>query len=423
MAELFELEAFCPECGGTVIWMEQQIIGRCGFCGSSLIFEPDIEHRFYIEPMVKSPSEAKKVLVLWKAQMKKAETVGRFRSHNDVTPVEMLNLMDLDLGPFIEEFDRRLTIRRASLLYAPYWQFQASLFQCLLGVDDHGNKEYACRRAAVDQAVAAYDQERWNFRDKGLRFKDTRFKEATREMLCSHSHLPFSSDLNAMCDRIVQAQPPLEAGRSFLFKYYSLCDQRKIPVLRPYWIVNYHCDETETVLIDACFGNVAGHPNEDEAGRLFSYDGKPHAPADTPALRVITSRCPVCGADTEWSTAERIHFCANCGRALLLDSGEIVVESYRYAGLPDSAHLLLPFWKFQLQLEFRNQTYRDLAQYFRMFSRSVSSNNTFSVIRCAYPHFSFSGTKGAISCSRNYCAPQPLEQRCFVPDRFSHNRK
>lgn len=365
--KLFELEVFCPECGGTVIWMEQQIIGRCEFCSSSLLFEPDIEHRFYVEPRVKSSDDVKKVLVLWKAQQKRSETLGRLHSHNDTGPVDVLNLIDLDLAPFVSEFDDRLTLRNASLLYVPYWQFQASLIQCLLGVDPHGTKEYMCRRAAVDQAVAAYDQEQWNFRDRGLRFKDTRFKEVTRGMLSSQAHLPFSAETEAMCRRIVQAQPPLEEDRNFLFKYYSLCDERRIPVLRPYWIVNYVCGESETVLVDACFGNVAGHPDEAEARKLFAYHGKPLAPADTPALRVITSRCPDCGADTEWSIAERVHFCANCGRALVLDSGEISIQPYTYVEPPNDEHILLPFWKFQIKLEFRNKTYRELAEYFRMF--------------------------------------------------------
>jgi hypothetical protein len=169
-----------------------------------------------------------------------------------------------------------------------------------------------------------------------------------------------------MYDRIVLAQPPAEEAANFLFKQYTLCDQRKLPVLRPYWIVNYTCGSAETVLVDGCFGTVAGHPDSEEAGRLFRYRDTPLVAAETPALKVISSRCPVCGADTDWRKSEKIHFCRNCGRALILRAGEIIVQPYRIAE-PAANSVLLPFWRFHLRLKHKSREYQDLGAYFKLF--------------------------------------------------------
>ena len=253
------------------------------------------------------------------------------------------------------------------------------LFQCLLAVNEHGSKEYFFRRAPVDQAVAAYDCNSWNFRDRGLRFKATRFKEVTRELLATCTHLPFSVDSAALFDTILRAYPPVEPAPLYIFKHHALSEQRKLPVLRPYWIVTYTCGGEETVLVDACYETVAGHPEQEEAERFFAYQGKPLAPAQSPVLKVISSRCPECGADVDWGIKEQIHFCQNCGRALVLRSGEVVVQPYEYLVTDQNDSILLPFWRFTVHLKRQNLEYANLADYFRpLFMDRLLKGRAFS---------------------------------------------
>lgn len=366
--KLLELESRCPECGGIAVWVEQQITGRCQYCGSTLYFEPDMEHRFYLAPHVNTPLQARDVIIRWKAEQKRAEVQGRLRAVDDNSAVSITAWTpDLDLAPFVAEFSRLVSLVQASLIYVPYWHFQATLYQCLLAVSDRGVKEYCFRRTGVDQALPAYDQDQWNFRDRGLRFKEARLKEVTHELMATQTHLPFSFDRDAVFDRIASANVPVEAAADYLFKYNLLCDHRKIPVLRPYWIVTYACGGTETVLVDACFGTVAGHPGPDETVKLYKYHDKPLAAVNTPSLRVISSRCPECGADIAWSGSEKIHFCENCGRALILRAGDVQVQHYEYVPPPEQDHLLLPFWRFQLELKYRDKVYHSLQDYFRLF--------------------------------------------------------
>src|SRR6188508_1033104 len=65
-----ELEIQCPECGGAVMWTESQITGTCAFCGSLLFFEPDIEHYFYIPPVVCTDEQVRQCIILNKADLR-----------------------------------------------------------------------------------------------------------------------------------------------------------------------------------------------------------------------------------------------------------------------------------------------------------------------------------------------------------------
>ena len=305
--KLIELEVHCPECAGTVVWTEQQVTGRCEYCGSLLYFEPDLEHRFYLEPRVRSTLELVQVLALWKAERERADVVARYRSGDENDLLAAL-VTDVELAPFIRKFEALIDVRRMSMIYVPYWHFQAILFQSILEVNEHGTKEFSLRRLAVDQALPAYDPDRWNFRDRGLRFKKARFKEVTHDLLATSPHMKFSFDSAAAFDTILRTHVPAKPETMRLLNHNTFCQCRKVPVLRPYWIVDYDCRGTETVLVDACFGTVAGHPDSAEADRLYGYKDRPHVPASSPALKVISSRCPVCGVDINWGPVREDSF-------------------------------------------------------------------------------------------------------------------
>ncbi len=97
-----------------------------------------------------------------------------------------------------------------------------------------------CGARKVDEAIPAYDDTRWNFRDRGLRFAHAKLKEATAELLSQHPHLEFQDDIESQLDRMINSFPPL--SNATISCYTSFATRQRLPILRPYWIVNFECD-------------------------------------------------------------------------------------------------------------------------------------------------------------------------------------
>lgn len=359
----FEIEVHCPECGGTGFWPEGQHLKKCPYCASLLYFEPGPDSRFYLGPTVQTENQLKSVIVLYKAEKQRAEDTARYPGENQENQPEMLSVPTRPLAPYLERFERSVSIEECKLIYVPYWHFQAVLTQCLLARSEHDVREYQMRTMAVDEALPAYDDTRWDFRDRGLRFGQARLKEATGELLSMHPHLAFRSDIESQLDGMINAFPPLV--RRYDFKLYGLCNRQRLPILRPYWIAKFACERVESVLVDACFGSVAGHPDAEESSKLLLYGEMPYIPTEPLRIRVLPARCPVCGFDIDWSSEEVVHFCTNCGRALALRDSEIQTVAYDYATLPDSSWCHLPFWKIRVKLQCKGRTYDGLKGYFR----------------------------------------------------------
>jgi predicted RNA-binding Zn-ribbon protein involved in translation (DUF1610 family) len=359
----FEIEVHCPECGGTDFWPEGQHLKKCSFCASLLYFEPKPDSRFYLSPTVQTENQLKSVIVVYRAEKQRAEDTARYPGENRENEPEMLSVPTRPLAPYLAEFERKVSLEKCRLIYVPYWHFQAVLTQCLLARSEHDVREYQMRSTGVDEALPAYDDTRWNFRDRGLRFGQAKLKEATTELLSQHPHLAFRSDIESQLDRMINTFPPLV--RRYDFRSYRLCNRQRLAILRPYWIVRFACDEVESVLVDACYGSVAGHPNGLEANALLLYGDMPYITSEPAQIRVLPARCPVCGFDIDWSADEVIHFCTNCGRALALRNSEIQTAPYDYATLPDSSWCHLPFWKLRVKLQCKGRTYTGLKSYFR----------------------------------------------------------
>src|SRR5687767_14979653 len=98
-----QVEIRCPHCGGSQAWFEHQRLNRCEYCGSTLYFEEDSTHRFYLEPTARTVEDVKEVLVVAHATRKRAEKMARYPSPYDDRPQEMLSLIPVELGPFLRE--------------------------------------------------------------------------------------------------------------------------------------------------------------------------------------------------------------------------------------------------------------------------------------------------------------------------------
>src|SRR3990172_1683626 len=191
-----EIEVACPECGGPILWLEQHRLNGCSYCGSMLYFEHNVESRFYLPPTVTTPEEIKEVLVLSKAEKKRAERMARYPTGNPESTPEMLSVFSTPLEPFLLEFRAKISLQDVRLIYAPYWHIQAILFQCLLGTNKQEVKQYFFRRAFVDETLQAYNSELWNFRDRGLRFGQARLKQVTASFLSTTPHISFDENFD-----------------------------------------------------------------------------------------------------------------------------------------------------------------------------------------------------------------------------------
>lgn len=359
----FEMEIHCPKCGGTEIWLEGQRLKKCAFCASLLYFESNAESRFYLSPTVETENQLRNVIIQNKAEKQRAEDTARYPSDNGENQPQMLSVPTRPLEPYLARFERKVSLGKYQLIFVPYWHFQAALMQCLLTRSEHDERKYQMRSMEVDEALPAYDDKRWNFRDRGLRFGQARLKEATGEVLSQHPHFEFHSDIESELDRMMNAFPPLV--RRYDFKLVHLCNRQRLPIFRPYWIAQFECDGVESVLVDAIYGSVAGYPDPAETSSLLMYGEMPYNSSKPLQVKVFPARCPECGVDIDWQTDEVVHFCENCGRALELHHAGIQQVPYEYADLADTSGRYLPFWKLRVRLHCKGRTYDDLKTYFR----------------------------------------------------------
>src|SRR5207245_416135 len=118
------------------------------------------------------------------------------------------------------------------------------------------------------------------------------------------------------------------------------------------------------ILVDASFGTVAGHLDGEEALEFFSYQNSGSIAVKPIHISVLASRCPICGADAKWLEDEVIHFCASCGRALVLNEESVQEHSYGYETSESSNTLYVPFWRFSLEILLKGKTYNNLGNFF-----------------------------------------------------------
>ena len=299
----------------------------------------------------------------------RAEKVAMFNETRKSDDKPMMDIMEMALAPFLELFRHKIRLESYRLIYAPYFLMKGIVYQCLLGQDEHGSKEYGLHRIPVSETVAAYADAIWNFRDRGIHFGAVKLKQATQEMLSKANHIAFENNVTSQIERVAgHAMPKDKKYETFLFKQNELCDERAIPVLRPYWFVGFSGDERgEALLLDASFDTVAGHPLDYEQQKFGTYSEKPLCEVEIPRVTIVTSRCPDCGADCRWLPHELIHICKNCNRALALNGDEIKTVSYQFARDTCAKPIFLPFWKVRVSLELRSKNYDRLREYFLLF--------------------------------------------------------
>lgn len=371
-----EIELHCAKCGGTNLWIEGQHLKKCSYCDSLLYFEVTQESRFYLPPTIRDADQLFATIVNAKAEKKRSEDMSYYPGTEDKRGPEMITMPTIPLGPYLEKYRRKVEVLQSRLLLVPYWHFQAVLLQCLLARTDRNEREYQLRTIEIDEAVHGYDDIKWNFRDRGLRFGQAKLKEITSDLLSSSAHFPFSDEVDSRLDRIMAAVPSLMP--KYDFKLYSLCGRERIPVFRPYWVCRFSCDGIENMLIDACFGSVAGYPEPGETQELLAYNEHPYLQTVPPRIHVLASRCPECGFDVQWSGNEAVRFCSNCSRGLSYQEGSIQNHKYHYAEPETGPHCYLPFWKMRAILADKTQTFASLQHYYRQsFPDRLIAKKTF----------------------------------------------
>jgi hypothetical protein len=365
----FSLELACPQCGGSFFWIETDHQKYCPYCASLLYFEQHRKNYWYIEPRITTPQQICEVIILNKAEKMRAEKVAMLNESRRSDDKPLMDIMEIALAPFLDLFRHKIVLESYRLIYAPYYLMKGIVYQCLLGQDERGSKEYGLHRIPVSETIPAYADALWNFRDRGIHFGAVKLKQATQEMLSGANHIAFESNVISQIERTAgHAMPKEKHYETFLFKQNVLCDERAIPVLRPYWFVTCSADKSaEALLLDASFDSVAGYPLEGELQRFETYSEKPLCEVEIPRVTIVTSRCPECGSDCRWLPHQLIHICKNCNRGLALNDDEIKTIPYQFGRDTCAKPIFLPFWKVRVSLELRSTKYDRLREYFLLF--------------------------------------------------------
>ncbi|HEY2944990.1 MAG TPA: hypothetical protein VGN09_21330 [Vicinamibacteria bacterium] len=264
------------------------------------------------------------------------------------------------IDAFEEKLRRRARVLEAHRVYVPYWHLSGWIVQGLLGRRSEGPKMVRLRAFAVEHSVPAYDTQRANLRDRGLRLSRSRVRPLTvREVQERHAFLPWAPVAERSYREIDRWRgQDLDAGLQCVARHASFLDRGRVLVYRPYWVAHVALldDAEQWVLADGGFGTLAGHPDADECRALIAQAAGDPLRSGEPSFRrvhVVASRCPECGFEKALPAGHHVTICSNCHRALApTPDGPRVVPYGHCARGPETLDgEYLPFWRYRFRIE------------------------------------------------------------------------
>ncbi|MCG6963139.1 MAG: hypothetical protein LJE95_07735 [Acidobacteria bacterium] len=162
---------------------------------------------------------------------------------------------------------------------------------------------------------------------------------------------------------------PLDLGPEALQRAYGHLDRKQLDrslqvirlgtvfvpevnavVWRPWWVVDVSGGGvSETVLVDAAAGSVAGAPPSFDTGLLEELPIEAREPGT--GLRFLPMECPTCGYEFPFDVAALAHFCRNCHRVFTIHGTNKKEREYDCCDFDERAAVdLVPFWRFPLRL-------------------------------------------------------------------------
>lgn len=334
----------CPQCGAEVSLEEDASVFRCEYCESTLMPTGRNEVQSFFFPPKGTREQVGKALL--KALAKKK---GSFK------------------------------MKRAHLVYAPYWRVKGLLFQHAFGRKYentlYGGTAYdyfkRLRAVAYNRTFPAFAADRWEVFSLGLRAEAMQMwpynkEKMGKESLVLEENVPLEGAVK------MALQTPYPAGSADREKIEllktELIGERYSLVYFPFFCFSVTQGEKESLLIVDGLSHkvVRGTLSIDELEKGPGRETVPYRP-----LHFIPFKCPNCGWDLPYRPKATIHLCRTCGRAWQEKAERFEEVPYRIV-LPGEGRRMesftyLPFWRLTLTIVTPAREYRNLKDFYELF--------------------------------------------------------
>ena len=342
----------CPQCGGTIDFLEEAQVIHCQFCGTELLVAGrEGVLRYVLSPQISDP--------------RKAQSLA---------------------GEHLLKLGRRSPrIGETLLFYAPFWRLQGTVYRWVFGLkplkmESEAGVPPPMERFKIllvrvmDHTIPAYSDLEIGLSSLGVRPQVLRLQ-------------PFSPEHLEMRDSFLPLDLPLEAvqaevGRyvDFFFqaeKMISEVNLERIVGLQfsviyfPLWFVEcLHEEGNEILLLDAV-GQSPIQMIPDGSPILAKLRGnETRKPFEFSELRFLPFRCPNCGWAFPFFPLSVLHFCPTC-RHLFREKGGDWAEM-NYSAVPLAGERLpkdllwVPFWRCRTTLESSGEKLASMADLYRL---------------------------------------------------------
>jgi len=347
----------CPKCGGPFTVDDETASCACDHCGSLLLLSaPERDEIYLADDQLRSPEAVLETVIRYRVQGQRAEILGLTGREDERSPPELWVQMRLEA--FEKKLRGQARVLEAHRVYVPYWHLTGWIVQALLGRHSEGPKIVRLRAFAVEHSVPAYDTQRANLRDRGLRLSRSRVRPLTvREVQERAAFVPWAAVEERSYREIERWRgQDLDAGLQTVTRHASFLDRGRVLVYRPYWIARVVDDDEQWVLADGGFGTLAGHPDAEESRALVALAAADPLRSGEPSFRrvhVVASRCPECGFEKALPAGNHVTLCSNCHRALTPtpDGPRVMAYGHCVRGQETVDGEYLPFWRYRFRIE------------------------------------------------------------------------
>jgi hypothetical protein len=347
----------CPKCGGPFTVNDETASRDCDHCGSLLLLSaPERDEIYFGDDQLRTPDGMLETLIRYRVYGQRAEILGLTGKEGEQPPPD--SWVQVRLEAFEHQLRNRARVLEAHRIYVPYWHLTGWIVQALLGRHSEGPKIVRLRAFAVEHSVPAYDTQRSNLRDRGLRLSCSRVRPLTvREVQERVAFLPWAPVEERSYREIDRWRgQDLDPGLQSVTRHASFLDRGRVLVYHPYWVAHVALEEDQWVLADGGFGTLAGHPDAEESRALIALAAGDPLHSGEPSFRrvhVVASRCPECGFEKALPAGHHVTICSNCQRALMPtpDGPRVVPYGHCPRGQERLDGEYLPFWRYRFRIE------------------------------------------------------------------------
>ncbi len=358
----------CPSCGAPVTFPIYHGMAQCRFCASRHLVQRDDATLFTVIPnavtdeagvasAVTAHLRHRKYLELYDRRVRplvqrraaqQTDAAGQdVLAGLDGVTLAAINAAEARIHRAADDYAARLAPHIQVLswqpLLAPYWHRSGTLYQVAFGRQENGEKKMELAITHLEGSQPA-----------------------------SSLPLPEMGKLSYLrCLRPLFGAPeanipalPVEGGQAELARRLETQEDRRasFPV-RVISVRGAFFPEVDALVwrpFHAAQVSVRGHVQEflidGAVGRVTAESlpplttlGKPPAPPAEEQIRLLPSRCPVCGAELAFIPDAVAHLCRNCFRLLEATPRRLRPRPYLREG-PGNGLVSVPFWRFPLAL-------------------------------------------------------------------------